>query len=217
MQKNIFLLIIAVTAFCMTEECQQTTTSVSNTELVETRDETNNQVKERFFRRKNDFAKEGLLERFDSQGKIIESAVYKNDKMEGEHKFYFSNGTVESVEYYRDGVIDGDYLKYYENGTLALKQVFKAGILEGESLAWYPNGVLRERVTMAENEENGPFAEWHPNGMPKAIGTYKTPKEETEVEENKEDGPLFIFDSTGQCERIMDCVQGRCHTKWSKK
>ena len=89
--------------------------------------------------------KDGFYEKFDDQGKPLESAHYKEGKLNGERKLY-EKGFIYSLENYT---------------------------LTGIMKIYYPDGKIKEVVTMVENEENGPFQEYYQNGKIKANGFYK--------------------------------------------
>jgi len=166
---------------------------------------------ERWQRRKTDFAKEGLYQRFAANGILLEEANYVNDTLEGERKYFYPNGTVESIERYRRGQYHGKYQKFYENGQLQIEQEFVNGTMQGLSLRYYPNGVLEEKVTIRDNEENGPFWEYWENGNLKTEGNY-APSEDG----NLEQGELKEYDESGQLVRIAHCDKGVCPTRWKK-
>ena len=176
-------------------------------ETVEHRDE-RGQL-ERFERRKKDFAKEGLYQRFSDTGNLLEEALYSNDTLNGERKYFYPNGTVESIEHYQKGIYHGKYQKFYESGSVQVEQEFVNGALEGLSIAYYPNGVVKEKVTLRNNEEDGPFTEYHENGALKAEGRY-IPGEDLPLEQ----GELREYDEAGQLVRIADCQSGICRTRW---
>lgn len=168
---------------------------------------------ERWQRRKDNFAKEGLYQRFSPEGKLLEEAHYVADSLEGERKYFFPNGTIESIERYQKGQIHGKYQTFYENGQLKIEQEFLNGALSGLSLRYYPNGTIQEKVTLKDNVENGPFSEYHENGNLKTEGIY-APNEDGD--EGLEQGELKEYDSTGQVVRIADCKDGMCLTRWKK-
>jgi antitoxin component YwqK of YwqJK toxin-antitoxin module len=167
--------------------------------------------RERYERRKSDFAKQGLYQRFRVDGKLAEEAHFVADTLEGERRYYYPNGTLESKEYYKKGVIDGKFQGFYENGSLQIEKVFVNGSLNGELKTFYPDGVVKEKVMLKNNEEDGPFTEYYPNGKIKAEGLYK-PTEDGSVEH----GELKEYDENGELVRIADCVDGACSTKWKK-
>ena len=204
-KSNIFRLLAGSVLFCLAYSCVN-----SPVEKVEHRNE-QGQL-ERFERRKKDFAKEGLYQRFSENGALLEEAHYTNDSLDGERKYFYPNGKVESVERYAKGVYHGKYQKYYDTGALQLEQEFVNGALEGLSIAYYPNGAVKEKVTLRNNEENGPFTEYYENGALKAEGRY-IPGEDLPLEQ----GELKEYDETGQLIRIADCQSGICRTKWKKE
>ncbi len=164
--------------------------------------------RERFERRKRDYARHGLYQRFDRQGRLREEAHYRNDTLHGVRTLYYSNGQPEQVEHYEAGLHHGPVTLYFENGQKHLEQTFVRGVLEGISTRWYPNGTLREKVMLHNNEENGPFTEWYENGRIKAQGTY--------LEGDNEHDTLRLYDTLGQLERLMWCQKGRCRTIWQR-
>jgi antitoxin component YwqK of YwqJK toxin-antitoxin module len=164
---------------------------------------------ERFERRKKDFAKEGLYQRFHKDGHLLEEARYANDSLHGERKFFFQNGKTERIEHHRKGVFHGKYQQFYETGQIQLEQEFNTGILEGIGTAWYPNGRIKEKVTFKNNEENGPFEEWYENGNIKATGNY--------LDGDNEHGTLKLYDTLGQLERVLECQRGACRTTWVRE
>jgi len=179
----------------------------SDIETIKTRNEFGHV--ERYERRKKDFAKEGLYQRFHKDGYLVEEAHYSNDSLHGERKFYYPNGTVERTEHHRKGVFHGKFQQFYETGQLQLEQEFVNGVLQGTGSAWYPTGQLKEKVTFQNNEENGPFEEWYENGKPKATGNY--------LDGDNEHGTLKLYDTLGQLERILECQRGACRTTWERK
>lgn len=184
--------------------------SCSNLETVENTDE--NGIRIRYERRKNDFAKEGLYQRYDAQGKLVEEATYANDSLHGERKLFYPNSKLDVLETYRNGVFHGDYRKYYENGTLHIEQTYSNGAMQGFSLGYHENGALAEKVTMVNNEENGPFTEYYENGKIMAEGTYLPYDGEA-----LEDGELKEYDENGALIRVADCKRGVCLTRWKKE
>ena len=211
MRIKYFSLLAAVGLFVLV----QTFCKESHLETVENRD--NDGRLERYQRRKTDFAKEGLYQRFSPEGILLEEAHYLNDSLDGERKYFYPNGTVESIEHYRKGEYHGKYQKFYESGQLKIEQEFVDGAMQGFSLRYYPNGVLEEKVSIRDSEENGPFWEYYENGNLKTEGSY-APSEDASFSDNVslEQGELKEYDETGQLIRIADCNKGVCLTRWKK-
>ncbi|MEQ1744251.1 MAG: toxin-antitoxin system YwqK family antitoxin [Saprospiraceae bacterium] len=164
---------------------------------------------ERYQRRKKDFAKEGLYQRFHETGYLIEEAHFVNDTIHGERKQFYPNGKMERTEAYERGTLHGPMVLYYENGQIQLEQSYVHGVLQGLSTKWYKSGVVSEKVAMRDNEENGPFTEWYENGNLKAEGFY--------LNGDNEHDTLKLYDTLGQLERRMVCHEGACHTIWKRE
>ncbi|MCW5922655.1 MAG: toxin-antitoxin system YwqK family antitoxin [Saprospiraceae bacterium] len=178
-------------------------------ETVESRDK-EGQL-ERWQRRKQDFAKEGLYQRFSANGQLLEEARYTNDTLDGERKFYFPNGKTEAVERFRRGQYHGKYQRFYESGQLYVEQEFVDGAMQGLSIVYYPNGAIKEKVTIRNNTEDGPFWEYWENGNLKAEGIYVVFEDEP-----LEHGELKEYNESGELIRIAQCDKGVCLTTWKK-
>lgn len=166
---------------------------------------------ERYQRRKNNLAKEGLYQRFAPGGQLLEEAHYINDTLEGERRYFFPDGKVESIEHFSRGKFHGKYQKFYKSGQLYIEQEFVEGAMQGLSISYYPNGLVKERVTIRDNDENGPFQEYWENGKLHFEGAYQ-PTEDGSAEQ----GELKEYNENGELIRIADCNQGVCLTRWRK-
>ena len=168
---------------------------------------------ERWQRRKDNFTKEGLFQRFSPEGILLEEAHYLADSLDGERKYFSAKGTLESIEHYQNNQIHGKFQGFYEDGKVKIEQDFVHGALSGMSIRYYPNGKIQEKVTLKDNVENGPFSECHDNGKLKTEGFYAPNKD---GDEGLEQGELKEYDETGKLIRIADCQDGRCLTRWKK-
>ncbi len=175
----------------------------------------NGQIAERYERRKNDFAKEGSYQSFYENGTIKEQAIYRNDTLEGEHKFFYPSGTCEQIRQLRGGLFEGRFQEFFENGTIKSEGDYLKNAMHGTWKFYYPNGTLKEQVEFRDNEENGPFREFYENGVLKTEGAYRTPAEDWEG--GKEDGELKEYGPDGQLQRVAQCTTGLCRTTWQKK
>ncbi|MBK8920532.1 MAG: hypothetical protein IPM81_03350 [Saprospirales bacterium] len=77
----------------------------SNLEPVEARNDYGQM--ERYTRRKTDFAREGLYQRFHEKGYLLEEAHFVNDTLDGVRTFYYPDGHIERISHYRRGVVHG--------------------------------------------------------------------------------------------------------------
>ena len=193
-------------ALCLLMAC------IGNNGIETVENPTENGGKERFERRKSDFAKQGHYQRFFANGTVAEEAFYQNDTLHGERKLFFPNGTMETLETYRNGQFHGPYRHYFENGVLEVELMYENNAIEGIARAWYSNGVLKETVTFKASEENGPFIEYYDNGNLKAEGTY-SPGDDMPMEQ----GELKEYDEQGRLKRQAYCTDGRCATTWLRE
>lgn len=175
------------------------------TERIEVKNE-DGVVTERYTRWKEDFAREGLTERFDDQGQLLETAYYTKDTLHGERKLYYENGNVEYCERYEKGQYNGPYQAFHENGALKLEGLYVNNEMTGTWKRYYETGQLEEEVTFDHNQESGPFVEYYPNGKLKAKGAYEGG--------DFEQGPLELYNEEGILIRKMSCEKGLCRTTW---
>ena len=168
---------------------------------------------ERWQRRKDNFAKEGLYQRFSPEGILLEEASYRGDSLEGERKYFSQTGILESIERYQNNQIQGKFQAFYEGGQVKIEQNYVKGALNGWSVRYYPGGKIQEKVMLKDNVENGPFSEYHENGTLKTEGTYAP---NAEGDEGLEQGELKEYDDTGVLIRMADCKDGRCLTRFKK-
>ncbi len=180
----------------------------SDVRQVEVRNE-DGVVTERYFVGKEDSLRQGKYETFDQEGKLIETANYQDDYLEGTRTLYYPDGAKQYEETHRAGKFDGPYRAFYPDGQLQLEGQYTDGSGDGTWTGYYPDGAKKEEVTMADNTSDGPFKEWHPNGMLKAEGVY--------VAGDKEHGELLLYDETGELERKMQCDRGLCRTLWQSE
>ena len=186
-----------------------------NIETIDVKDDDGNLI-ERYTRKKDDFAKEGFYTKYSPDGKVIETAQYLNDAMNGSRILYDSKGDTMIVETYADGKFEGPYRSYHANGALESQGTYVNGAMNGVWKYYYDNKQVKEVVPFVNNEEDGPFMEYHENGKLKAKGTYKTTEENIDSA-NREHGELLLYDENGELEKKMDCHLGTCKTTWTKE
>lgn len=177
----------------------------SDLEKVEVKNEEGNII-EVYTRKKIDFAKDGVYQRFNDSGELIESATYVNDSLQGERVLYYNNGKPQYIENYNKGQFEGPFKAYHENGTLKLEGIYADNVMVGDWKAYYENGQLKEIVRFENNQENGPFIEYYQNGKIKAKGSY--------LEGDNEHGELELYNETGELYKKMLCDKGICRTTW---
>ena len=159
-----------------------------------------------FTRNKETTLREGSYERFTPDGTRIESASYVQDKLQGERRLYSEDGNLTTVERYVDGRFEGPFETFYPGGEPQLYGVYKNDVLSGPVVRYYESGDTMEVVQFENNQESGAFTEYYDGGILKARGFYR--------EGDNEDGPLELYDATGELERRMNCDMGICRTVW---
>ncbi len=192
----------AVTSFAFFLVLLSACTSTEKTEYIETKDEFGYTSK--FYRKTGNGARQGWLQKFDSENRLIESAHYENDTLHGLRILYYDHGDTMSLETYNHGIFEGAFRAWHENGQLEIEGVYEYNAMAGVWKAYYENGRLKETVTFNGGAENGPFVEYFPNGKLKAEGTYR--------DGDNEDGLLKVYDEDGRQLRTMMCNMGVCKT-----
>lgn len=152
-------------------------------------------------------SKNGAYKLYYTDGVLFEESNYYEGKLKGLRKLYYPSGKKEIEEQYKNDTIIGTYKMFHQNGQLKLVGDYEKGVMKGIWKSYYENGILKEEVSFKENLENGPFTEYYETGKIKAKGQYAAGE--------NEQGTLFLYDSTGQVERVMDCDTGICRTKWT--
>ncbi len=178
----------------------------SKLETVENKDE-NGQLKEKYSRRKDTFAKEGTFTAYYPSGKVFEESFYKNDTLQGERKLFYENGKIQSIEHYVNGIFSGKAQRFYENGQLSNEGEYATNEMTGVWKRWYESGELQEEVAFEKNEENGPFKLYHQSGKVSVEGVY--------TNGDNEEGEVKKYDENGQLTERMFCHYGACATVWS--
>jgi antitoxin component YwqK of YwqJK toxin-antitoxin module len=71
---------------------------------------------------------------------------YKNGKLDGKSRFWYSNGQLESIEPYENGQLNGDVIRYYDNGQMKARIPMRDGMRGGGGgeLFWDKHGKLRK-------------------------------------------------------------------------
>ena len=87
-----------------------------------------------------DEAKNGVVETHYGNGQLIESATYKDGKLEGLRENWYENGKLNSRVTYKDGKLNGLYETWYDNGQQLLRANYKDDKLDGLRESWHSDG-----------------------------------------------------------------------------
>lgn len=148
----------------------------------------------------NDMGKrEGEWEWLNEFGKLRETAVYSNDKVNGKYKKYHDNGKPEIDANYIDDNLDGEYKYYNDKGALIQKKFFKNGDLDGLYMSYfnvgeklpeykilyneglvkgktaelYVDGDLYSEMNFSNGKQNGSESKYHLNGKLSSEANYE--------------------------------------------
>ncbi|MDB5228468.1 MAG: hypothetical protein JWN78_2661 [Bacteroidota bacterium] len=189
-------------------------TSCSNKKKIEIKNNSG-VVIERYFISKDDQAKTGAYSKFYDNGKILETGIYKDGKLNGERKLYYESGKVMQSETYADDKFDGPYKSYYDDGSIQQEGTYKDNMMSGLWKNYYkdPKNVLKNQLTMEENKIKGPSKEYYTNGKINAEGNKVEIGDGIDVY----DGKVQVYDSTGTLEKIITYDKGRQIAKDEKK
>lgn len=117
--------------------------------------------------------KNGVSQKWFSNGKLQKQIFYKNNKLEGEGKSWWEDGKLASKSFYVNGVGNGVQKEWHPNGKMAKITTLKNGVEEGLQQAWLENGKIYVNCEM----KNG-----RAFGLKKAILCYELKKEEVQYE-----------------------------------
>ena len=117
-----------------------------------------------------------LVRLFDLNGKKIEEKKFKNGKLHGIWKGWYSDGSKKFIKKYKNGVIYATSEHFDPNGSKIIQRKYKNGTLHGKQREWYPNEELLKVVVYEFGVINGVYNEWWDNGEKKIEGQYKDDK-----------------------------------------
>ena len=115
--------------------------------------------------------KDGPSKRFNGK-KISSIGHWKNDKRNGEWKFYSANGKLKQILNYKDGKEQGNFAEYYPDGKLKSDGYLQ--INDGDSLInyYYQNGQLAETKVSKKYQKDGQQKTYFKNGKLESLKLY---------------------------------------------
>lgn len=82
---------------------------------------------------------------YDVSGKkIILTESYINNKLSGERRIYYPDGSLTEVSQYKNGVLHGESLRYTDQGKLIAKVPYYFGQIHGKVYYYHNTGIIRE-------------------------------------------------------------------------
>ena len=151
----------------------------------------------------NTFDKSGTraLNKSFSNGKLIATGYYVNQKKEGEWRYYSKeNGKLLLVEenkegkvngkstvynplnekiveesWYVDGLRHGASKQYYDSGILMMECQYKNGKTDGQAKTYYPSGALKEEGAFLQGNKTGIWKTYNEDGDVISTDSYTAP------------------------------------------
>ena len=135
-------------------------------------------------------------------GKLKEEKSYKEGKLDGTSKSYFTTGKVESERNFRMGKEHGKQLSYESDGTLRKEHNYKDGKQVGKQYTFL-KGTYDLYETVYFNEEglqDGEYSSVFTFGSPRILGSYKN---------GKKNGRWTTFAESGDTLMIETYLDGK--------
>ena len=119
----------------------------------------------------NENVKDGQSKKFNGK-KISSIGHWKNDKRNGEWKFYSANGKLKQILNYKDGKEQGNFAEYYPDGKLKFDGYIQSN--DGDSLLnyYYQNGQLAETKVKKKYQKDGKQKTYFKNGELESLKLY---------------------------------------------
>lgn len=110
---------------------------------------------------------------FHKNGTIMGEGRYKNQKKDGEWRYYDDQTVLSSVEHYQEGKLHGVSKVYFLDGTLAAEIPYVDGLKSGDFVEYFSDGSIRMKGTYQDNTYSGEYVQNFPDGKPMIKGQYK--------------------------------------------
>jgi antitoxin component YwqK of YwqJK toxin-antitoxin module len=157
--------------------------------------------------------KQGYWKKNYSNGKLMYTGFFKDNKPLGEMRRYYESGALKAILNYRDGSHAKARL-YYENGEIAAegnyigaqkdsvwtyfsyynksitgRESFDRGKKHGLAINYYGNGDVSEKTEWFQDKKSGLWEQYFNNNVPKLKARYK---------ENKLHGQFIVYYNNGE-------------------
>ncbi len=174
--------------------------------------------------------KQGAWKEFYESSELLGEGIYKDNKRQGEWKFYYKDGKTEQTgKYNNNGRLTGLWKWFYESGNLRRSESFKNGIPEGEMKELSDSGGVIIMGNYLDGEEDGEWI-YDVNGE-KEIGNFQNGKKEGEwkhyyfniltfqgkfVDGNQDGETLYFYNDTGKLKEKGKYMMGKKEGEWIK-
>lgn len=93
---------------------------------------------------------EGMTEKYDSTGKVLEASSWKEGLLFGRRRVYYPSGKLHFEIYFADGKPDGPARVYSQEGELAAEGNYKDGLRDGLWRYFDGNGKVKKSYTFRD-------------------------------------------------------------------
>ena len=126
-------------------------------------------------------------------GKLKTEGSYNNNgELEGEWKFYDSDGNLKKIVNYTNGAMNGKYELYYSNGQVSQKGNNKNGNVDGKVDYYYSTGAKNAIINFVNDKKEGDEEVYFHNGKLHWKGLYKNGNNNGEYKEYYDNGQLML-------------------------
>ena len=100
-----------------------------------------------------------------NDGTVFLISTYRNSRLHGPSRAYFSDGVLASERWFYDGQAHGRSLEYAPSGQMLSRKGYYRGKLEGEYLRWHPSGKPQLSASFHDGMPEGRFELFHSDGL----------------------------------------------------
>lgn len=122
---------------------------------------------------------------YDGAGvKVVLEETYVNDKLSGEKRVFYPDGSLTEVSYYKKGKLNGESLRYTDKGKLIAKVPYQNGQIHGKIFYYHNTGIIHETGFYDEGKRVGRW-EFYIDGVLSGVDepNKKIEKESVSLEE----------------------------------
>ena len=139
--------------------------------------------------------KNGVSKKYDKDGNILWTWIYKDNLMNGEFKNYSPDGKLIAKGMYKDDMLDGPYEKYDSEGRITASGTYVKNYLEGEGRSYFPNGNVKMLANYKKGFLEGELKYYHSNGNLKFIANCKNNKMQGEAKDYSFNGDSYCVET----------------------
>ncbi|HVU56360.1 MAG TPA: tetratricopeptide repeat protein [Puia sp.] len=140
---------------------------------------------------------EGQKISFNTHGDTSLLENYVAGEQQGEVRSW-TNGKIDVIAAYKDGKLDGPYKKYYSSGLVKMEGAYQGGNQIGDWKQYHPNGQLKSIQHFVNDKSEGEYKEYFEDGTLGTELVQKGGKTYGDAKYYDYDGKLFsIYSYTG--------------------